>query len=36
MSEEHEPTYTLERYIEQARRELGPDRWAELEKEWEA
>ena len=28
-------THTLERKIADARREMGPDRWAELEKEWE-
>ena len=27
--------HTLERQIAQARAEMGPDRWAELEKEWE-
>lgn len=28
-------THTLDRHIADARREMGPDRWAELEKEWE-
>lgn len=32
---EHEPTYTLERQIAQARREMGEERWNELEKEWQ-
>lgn len=32
----HTPTHTLDRQIAEARREMGPDRWAELNAEWEA
>lgn len=32
---EHEETWTLDRQIAQARREMGPERWAELMKEWD-
>jgi hypothetical protein len=29
------PTYTLDRQIAEARREMGEARWAELNKEWD-
>lgn len=29
------PTYTLDRQIAEARRNMGEERWAELNKEWE-
>jgi hypothetical protein len=32
---EWNPTHTLDRQIAAARREMGPERWAELQKEWE-
>lgn len=32
--QEAAPTFTLDRQIEQARREMGPDRWAKLQAEW--
>lgn len=31
----HYPTYTLDRQIAEARRNMGEERWAELNKEWE-
>ena len=31
---EHEPTHTLDRQIAEARRDMGPERWDELMKEW--
>lgn len=31
----HNPTYTLDRQIAEARAEMGEERWAELNKEWE-
>lgn len=30
------PSYTLDRQITRARKEMGPVRWAELDKEWNA
>ena len=30
----HEPTHTLDRQIAEARRDMGPERWDELMKEW--
>jgi len=30
-----EPTFTLDRHIARARREMGADRWAQLNSEWE-
>jgi hypothetical protein len=29
-----EPTYTLDRQVAEARREMGEKRWAELNREW--
>lgn len=31
----HNPTFTLDRQIAEARAEMGEARWAELNKEWE-
>jgi len=31
---EYEPTYTLDRQIEHARRFMTPDRWEALNSEW--
>ena len=33
---EHEANYSLERQVAQARREMGPERWAQLQAEWDA
>ena len=33
---EHEPTHTLDRQIDEARRDMGEAKWQELMKEWEA
>lgn len=33
---EYEPTYTLDRQVEQARRSMGRDRWEALNSEWPA
>lgn len=33
---EHTPSYTLDRHIAEAKRCMGPERWAELNREWEA
>lgn len=30
-----EPTYTLDRQVARARRQMGEKRWAELQKEWQ-
>lgn len=30
------PTYTLDREIERAKAEMGPEKWARLNAEWEA
>ena len=32
---EYTPTYRLERQIAQARREMGEERWAQLQAEWD-
>ena len=31
---EHEPTYTLDRHIAEARARMGETRWNELQEEW--
>ena len=33
---ESAPTFTLDRQIAQARRDMGEARWAELQKEWKS
>lgn len=33
---ECEPTYTLDRQIAEGRKNMGGERWAQLNREWEA
>lgn len=33
---EHTPTYRLDELVRKARREMGEERWAQLQAEWEA
>lgn len=32
---EHTPTFRLQEYIDEAKREMTPERWAELNRLWE-
>lgn len=33
---EHSPTFSLEKQVREARREMGEARWAQLQAEWDA